>query len=268
MLSDSTDDPKRRLDGIIRSLESMGLIVHETEVSSGKIQTLGIELDCEELVTRVTRARRSRLRSAIRGLLRRRTASGEMIQIIVGHATFCGLVRRPSLSIFSAVYCFIAKYGKERAVLWETCKAELRAFAGLIPLLESSWRAPWSDTVYAFDSSLHGWGVVKSVRSRREIMGVCRVREKDRFKKEASTRAREHALTGDAAPVFDEHEGLWVGSAYAALSSGFKWLRDDSFPEVPRELYGGDWIEVAKGPWRREESITLLEARACLRCLQ
>ena len=59
-----------------------------------------------------------------------------------------------------------------------------------------------------------------------------------------------------------------AGSACAALSSGFKWLRDDSFPEVPKELYGGDWIEVAKGPWRREESITLLEARACLRCLQ
>ena len=104
IMSTSADDAKRRLDGIIRALESYGLIVHETEVSTGKIQTLGVELDCAALATRVTRARRSRLCSALKALCRRRTATGEMLQVIIGHCTFCGLVRRPSLSVFSTVY--------------------------------------------------------------------------------------------------------------------------------------------------------------------
>ena len=99
-------------------------------------------------------------------------------------------------------------------------------------------------------------------------MGVGRWRERDRFRKEASTRAREHALGDDALPVFDEAEGLWLGSSWAARSSGYAWVADDSFPEIPESLYGGQWQEVAKGPWTRSEPITLLEARACLRCLQ
>ena len=45
VLSQSKDDAKARLDGIIRALEGFGLVVHETEISSGKIETLGVELD-------------------------------------------------------------------------------------------------------------------------------------------------------------------------------------------------------------------------------
>jgi hypothetical protein len=157
ILSTSAEDAKRRLDGIIRALEAYGLIVKETEVSTGKIQTLGVELDCAELATRVTRARRSRLRSALKALCRRRTATGEMLQVIIGPCTFCGLVRRPSLSVFSTVYSFITKYGKERAPLWDSCKRGLRAFCGLLPLLLTSWSTPWSPACYCFDSSLYGW---------------------------------------------------------------------------------------------------------------
>ena len=93
ILSSSAEDAQRRLDGIIRDFESFGLIVHETEISTGKIQTLGVELDCAELATRVTRAQRSRLRSALKAFCRRRTATGEMLQVIIGHCTsvvWCG----------------------------------------------------------------------------------------------------------------------------------------------------------------------------------
>ena len=63
VLSSDLDDARSKLDGIIRVLESFGLVVHETEISSGKIQTLGVELDCEQLVTRVVQARRCELPS-------------------------------------------------------------------------------------------------------------------------------------------------------------------------------------------------------------
>ena len=54
VLSNNADDAKKRLDGIIPAFETFGPVVHETEVSSGKIQTLGVELDRGQLVTRVT----------------------------------------------------------------------------------------------------------------------------------------------------------------------------------------------------------------------
>ena len=66
VLSADKADAQAKLDGIIRTLESYGLMVHGTEVSSGKMQTLGVELDCERLVTRVVKARRSSLRIVIR----------------------------------------------------------------------------------------------------------------------------------------------------------------------------------------------------------
>ena len=84
----------------------------------------------------------------------------------------------------------------------------------------------------------------------------------------ASTRAREHAFDLHQRPVFDEDEGLWLGSSWAAQTSGYTWEADDSFAEVPECIFGGEWQEVAKGPWHRGEHITLLEVRACLHCLQ
>ena len=38
VLSNNADDAKRRLDGIIRALENFGPVVHETEISSGKVR--------------------------------------------------------------------------------------------------------------------------------------------------------------------------------------------------------------------------------------
>ena len=124
-------------------------------------------------------------------------------------------------------------------MLWDTCKAELKVFAGLLPLLQSSWSAAWSSSVYCFDSSLYGWGVCKAVKDARQVMGVGRLRERDGFCKEASTRARERAFDEHTLPVFSEADGLWLGSAFAAQTSGYTWVADDSFAEVPQEIFGG-----------------------------
>ena len=74
-----------------------------------------------------------------------------MLEIVIGHCTVCGPVRRPRLSVFSAVYSLIANSRGNQEPLWKSCRAELEAFIGLIPLLYNSWAMPWCSTVYCFD---------------------------------------------------------------------------------------------------------------------
>ena len=44
---------------------------------------------------------------------------------MVGHLTFRFMLRRPLLSILSAVYQFIRKLGPDSAAMWLTVRAEL-----------------------------------------------------------------------------------------------------------------------------------------------
>ena len=82
----------------------LGLILHPAEIQSHKVKTLGVELDGHRLRTRVVPERLHKLRSAMRGLLRRGRCSGRTLEVVVGHATFCGLTEHKLLSVVHAVY--------------------------------------------------------------------------------------------------------------------------------------------------------------------
>lgn len=51
VLSHDAADARRRLDGVISVLESVGLVVHETMTLSDRIETVGVELVCQHLIT-------------------------------------------------------------------------------------------------------------------------------------------------------------------------------------------------------------------------
>jgi hypothetical protein len=98
-----------------------------------------------------------------------------MLEILVGHSTFCGLAQRLVLSVFDAVYKFIQVAGDERIPLWGTVRLELRAFAGLMLFMRGRWWHQWSDTVTSFDASLSGWGVTEAVYPREMVGRIGRV---------------------------------------------------------------------------------------------
>ena len=72
------------------------------------------------------------MRGALLALAERPKISGEALEIIVGHATFCALLRRELLSIFSSVYAFIYGHYHDYVAPWREVKEELRAFANAI----------------------------------------------------------------------------------------------------------------------------------------
>ena len=79
------------------------------------------------------------------------------MQRFLGHLTWCGLVRREVLSIFSAVYVF-ARLPERLYKIWDSVARELFWASSLLPLWFSDSRLPWSPEIYATDAEGAGDG--------------------------------------------------------------------------------------------------------------
>ena len=133
--------------------------MHETESGRAEMGTLGCRLDCVDHKTGLTIGRRTEVGRAVRGLLRRRGVSVVIVEVVLGHATFCCRTNCLTLSIFHSVHRFIRANYYTSTYLCDSVRDELSCFAGLMVLMESCWRLLWSPKCYANDSRESGWGV-------------------------------------------------------------------------------------------------------------
>ncbi|CAE7655449.1 unnamed protein product [Symbiodinium sp. KB8] len=260
----TTDTSLREIENIFTS---HSLLLHPGEVSCGSTRALGCDLRADLLASRVTPERYHNLRQAIEGLLRRRKVSGRLVECIVGHATFVGLMCRPILSIFNTVYRYVHAHYWKPSVLWDSVREELTMFRGLMIYLHSEWVRPWSNYVSATDASLRGYGVVSSFWKVADVAAVGRELERSRFKKLGMHSARDSALT---AAGFTKDEATqewragWLTAAEYLNRTG--WGLNETFKEVPgRLLSSEDWFPCLWGQWRHEGGILELEARALVK---
>ena len=195
------------MDRLVSSFESRGLKMHELEITEGEIEALGVPLDATRRHTRLSSKRFWRLRQGIRGLLRRRRVSGQAVEIMVGHCTFVGLIRRESLSCFSAVYSSIQSSYYTTTELWASVRSELwgeptECFLGLMVTLVASWELQWNGIACATDACEEGFGVcLRALGSERAAQYGC-VRERERFCHPGHVRARDAALLGGCEDLF------------------------------------------------------------------
>ena len=68
--------------------------------------------------------------------------AGWVLEVLVGHATFFGLVWREVLCVFSTVYRFIKKHYGTLASMWPSVRDELRVLRDFMVLVKSSWALP------------------------------------------------------------------------------------------------------------------------------
>ena len=240
----------------VSTFESRGLLMHDVEVSSGTLQTLGCELDGISKTTRLTRTRFWRVRRGVRyALALRGGLTGVELEVLIGHCTFCGLLARESLSIWHAAYKFIEKNYHRRAELWHSVREELRAFVRLCPLLQSEWRRDWSGLVNCTDASEFGWGVTTRYVPPEEASKIGRRSERERFRLLPGCSGRERALQA-------------AGLGGREPASGIRFFDADRWAEVPFDevpaslLVQADWQLSAHGAWKRVEDILVLESRA------
>ena len=76
------------------------------------------------------------------------------MQLIAGHLS---IACRGALSPLDSVYKFAAKHWMSCEIPWSSLKCELRAYAGLLPLLKGDWTKRWCPEVSCSDASEKGW---------------------------------------------------------------------------------------------------------------
>ena len=243
------------------------LLLHPGEVSQGSTRALGCDLRGDLLASRVTPERYHNLHQALNGVLGRKKVSGRLLEIVVGHATFVGLMNRPVLSVFNTVYRYIRSHYSRPSVLWPSVREELAVFKGLMVFLHADWCRPWNKYVTATDSSMQGFGVVSSYWEVDDVASVGRELERSRFKKLGMHSARDSALTA-AGFIKDEAtqewRAGWATSDEYLTRSG--WALNREFKEVPgRLLRADDWTPRLWGKWAYDAGILELEARALVK---
>ena len=245
-----------------KHFDSLGLELHASEVSSGAVDALGCVLDGGQMQSRLQSKRLWRVHQAIAGLLQRGRCSGQALEKVLGHCTFCGLMNRRSLSCFNAVYSFVHANYDCVATLWNTVREELEAFKGILFLLTQDWWKQWNPMVTSSDASLAGFGCCKAWWPKQAVAQTGRVQERSRFKRSSGHSARESALTM-AGFSYDGQAWGRVDEKTAQKLTETGWELNEKFEEVPSfGLRREFWTPSQWGKWHHSEPIGILEARA------
>ena len=269
IIGQNKDLVSKGLEDMENHFNSKQLLLHPGEVHSGSVKALGIQLDGSSKTTRITPERLHKVRSGLRGLISRGRCSGKILEIVIGHATFCGLACRLVLSVFHTSYKFIEKNYETVSPLWNSVKDELRAFAGLMVFLESDWKRGWNTLVTSSDASEKGFGVCTSHWTSQQVAVAGRVPEKSRFRRTESHRARESAL-GAAGFYQESSTGKWLAGEIDSEEylSKVGWEVSSDFREIDAQLLHRHlWTPRTWGTWKHEEHIVILEARALNKAL-
>lgn len=252
------------------AFDGQGLVLHPGEIQHEDIQALGVSMRGDLMASRVTARRHYRLRQAIVAVLRRKHISGRLLEVVLGHITFCCLCNRQLLCIFSSIYKFVRRNYFKPAPLWDSVRSELRVFKGLMVFLQSDWWRGWNPLVTASDASLEGYGVSTSFWPLEEVKRVGRQVERSRFRRPATTQARSSAL-GSAGFVQDEVTHRWrmqeINDEELVKESG--WEVNEGFSKVPaRYLAKSLWEPKLWGRWSYNAGILELEGRALVKSLK
>jgi hypothetical protein len=149
------------------SLNGKGLPTHPTNTSSRLVFT-GLAFDGESCTVRVDPTTGHRLRFGIKRILRLGRIRGSILESVIGHYTWIGLLCRPSLCVFRHAYSFVRQLGTDVGVIPPAMRKEFELPAGLIPLMFLRMRFPRDSQVYCSDLSEYGYGVC-----RRFVDAVC-----------------------------------------------------------------------------------------------
>ncbi|CAE7713929.1 unnamed protein product [Symbiodinium sp. CCMP2592] len=253
---------KSRFSAAVQSLKSAGLQVHEEETSTGDSTVLGWEYTAGGLF-RPTRKRAWKARCAIRELLRRGRARGEVVERLLGHLTFLSLCRPEALSVFGEIYKFVKVHRRcpEEVVIPKSVLQELRNWDGILPLLFKDLRCEWAEGLSAVDASEFGLGMTRAECSAQDVKKLGGVAERWRFK-EALPNPRAAAFNTvtsqcEVMPPFAFDEDVEEDRHHQR--------RDDpQFSPVPFEDIDRAWTTTGMHRWRRPLTLPVAEARAAL----
>ena len=116
-----------------------------------------------------------------------------MLEIWLGHGSFCAMAERGLLAVLSSVYAYVAANYWVGGPLWPSVIAELEAYRGLMVFLEADWSREWSRLVCVTDASETGYGVSTMQWPVEEVAAAGRLEERSRFERRPLGRPLERS---------------------------------------------------------------------------
>lgn len=147
-------------------------VVVPSDDSYQQVECLGMMIDCKELSVGVSVEKMITLIDDTRSLIARGSCSGLELGKLVGRWTWSMLARRPSLSVFSAVYRQVLVSGPVVFSIWPSVRRELLLIVDIAPLLVSFISQRWCNTVMVTDASSLGHGVCTHRVNNGDIDGL------------------------------------------------------------------------------------------------
>lgn len=248
-------------EAVGKQLRDRGLPTHEVEGGYG-VETLGWQFAEKSPRVQITRKRLWKIRLATMELLKEGKCNGRLLEKLIGHYTFAGLLQRGMLSVFQACYVYVRRHYEEIHELWPEVRRELFWAGSLIALVRKDLDAEWSEVVHATDASFWGRGVVSTTRHREEVKKHGRQCDRWRFSAEEELKVfnEEVMLTSRALDAETLEPDLEHGER--------SQCNLDSVEEIPLSFIGKGWHKVDSAKWDRVEPIPILEGRSLVWLMQ
>ena len=234
---------QQQYDRMLNAYAAVGLPVKDSKcIRPTRVQTvtaLGMDVNGDDGTVSISAERHQKMIMATLHLLWKKNVTGHALSVVIGLWTWNLLLRRPALSVLKYSYAFVEQHRWAEAELCPSVRRELITLIGLAPLLHTSLRYQWYNSVVASDASTIAAGVVAT------------------------------------AFVDDLVHQLWPSTLSSWLVSAADELKTDGDQHV--DEYGSDtpsssltlktdytWSTIISFPWRNREHINALELRAVI----
>ena len=246
-------------DSVCDGLRSAGFELHEEVSATTLFPTLGGEVDGELGTISASRTRMWNLIMAFE-YAAESVVSPDLIQRLLGHAMVVCVLHRSGMSIFRYLYDFVQHGGAPRKLNPSEAN-ECRVFAGLVPLLVSNMKMPWSPIITCTDASPTGYGVCEYEAGVDVARQLGRWQERWRFRRLSPAEWQPRKRAAGLDPFRD------MGTVRGTLDEVDdldQYTANESFPEIPAGIMNPSlWRTVSMGKWEHtREHITLKEGRA------
>ena len=216
------------------------------------VETVGCILDLQNGVIRNKPKRIWRTHLAGLELSRRSRVRVQHVEIWLGHMTSLFRLKPCLLSIFDKIYKFCQLRVASRVPLWPSVRREIQQACSVVWLARNDLKSSFINQVDAGDSADHGYAMMCSMTSDREIKKAIRYREKWRFIplpediKEALTLEDKesliHLLESKAGVVLSHQDISQRSEAHTVDGLGIdteygQWLQ--------QVLSEGDWLRTS-----------------------
>lgn len=247
-------------DAMASALERIGFELHEHVEATDYFETLGGVIDGKRGLVHTSLKKLWHLIYAFE-LAAEVVVSTKTIQRLVGHAMVACVLNRNGMAVCRHLYDFISSDGLPRKLL-PSERQECRIFAGLVPLLVSDLRRPWSSSVTCSDASPFGYGVCERELDSAVASSHGRWIERWRFKRLPASEWKPRIRSEG----WDVFRGVETVTGNRVDPSHDEYMANIDFPEIPSSLMEpSKWTTVMMGKWEHTaEHITMKEARSLL----